>query len=769
VPNTLVDTLAHVPGVRKVQVDVGGPVVLIGSNGKPVHTGGAPSEGGIWHPVEEAIGTVPSFESGAAPTQPGQIVINSGAARRAKLHTGDHTLVLVPSSGLVPVTISGIYHTDTETGGYVGALFEASQARQLFTDGTHVGAVELAGDGVSQSELRNRVAQLLPADLEAKTGDQVRAETKTDIEKALSFVNYFLLAFGFIALIVGTFIIYNTFSMLVAQRARELALLRAIGADRGQIRRAVLFEAGIVGVIGSVLGIAAGVGLAIGLRAFLDAIDVGLPSGPLDVRPRTIVVGLAVGVLVTLLSANAPSRRAATTPPVAAMRSEFAALGVSLRTRTVLGAIFAGAGAITIAGGLNAGKAGTAASLIGLALLLVGTAALLLSPVLSRLTIGPLGRLLGLPFGAVGRLARTNAVRNPRRTAATAFALTVGLLLVSGVAVLGASATASINAAIDTGVTADYMLTGTDAAPVPPAAVAAARASSGVGSITEISGVEVTIDGKNSSGTGVEGPLPPVAPLTIVAGAEEATGTTMLVADSYAEDHHWRLGQSITLHQPGAGSVTVTVGGIFKKTNLFDSWIVSGEVYRALTPAPRRFDFVALVMAAPGTSLGTLRTNLERAVDPFYIVEVQDKEQFKGEQARQIQGLLAILYGLLGLAIVIAILGIINTLALSVIERRREIGMLRAVGMVRGQLRRTIYVESLLIAVFGAVLGLVLGVAFGALFTHSLRSEGLDHLQIPWGESLLFLVLAALVGVLAALWPASRAARIRPLEVIAEA
>jgi putative ABC transport system permease protein len=770
VPVSLVDTLKQVPGVRQVEVEAGGPLVVVNRSNKPLRTGGAPSVGGVWLPPDQSLGKVPTFDSGGPPTGPGEAVINSGAAKRAGLTTGSQAKVLVPSAGLVNVTITGVYHTDTETGGYVGLLFPQDQALKLFTDGQHVDAVDIgAQPGISETQLRDRVAAKLTPDLEAKTGTKIREETKTAVQKALSFVNYFLLAFGFIALIVGTFIIYNTFSMIVAQRVRELALLRAIGADRRQIRRSVLFEAGVIGFVGSVVGVVGGVGLAIALRAFLDAVGTGLPSGPLQIRPRTVIVGLIVGIGVTLVSANAPSRRAAKTPPVAAMREEFAALGVSLTRRSIIGAVLAAIGVAAAAFGAVTTDAGNAASLVALALLLVGGGVMLLSPALSRVVINPLGRLVGAPFRAVGRLARTNAVRNPRRTAATAFALTLGLLLVAGVAVIGASAKKTINAAVDTGVTGDYMLTAVDNLPLPPVTLTTARKVAGIQDFVELGLLETTIDGTNSAGIGVEGSLPAVAPLKIISGAHQATGTTMLASKRWAEGRQKHVGDKLTLAEPGGAKEQVTLGGIFEDTALFtNTWLVSGDVYRKLTPVQRRFDFVALVKGKPGTDLATLRSNLETATDPYYVVQVQDREQFKGQQATQINGLLGILYALLALAIVIAVLGIINTLALSVVERRREIGMLRAVGMVRSQLRRTIYLESLLIAVFGAILGVALGLGFGALFVHALRTEGLDKIQIPFGQAVFFLVVSAIVGVLAALWPAGRAARIRPLEVIAE-
>ncbi|HEX8769115.1 MAG TPA: FtsX-like permease family protein, partial [Jatrophihabitans sp.] len=310
VPLADLDRLRAVPGVRAAAPGITGPIVLLGSNGKAVKGGGAPSLGLSYLPAEQRVGEPFTFNAGAAPARTGEIALNAGAARLGKLSVGSRTKVLVPSQGVLDVTVSGIYATETETGGYIGALFTQGQALKLFTDGKHVGYVDVAGDGLSQNELRDRIGKALP-ELQAKTGDQVRHDIKQDVSNALKFINYFLLAFGAIALLVGTFIIYNTFSMLVAQRLRELALLRAIGASRRQVSRSVLLEASLVGLVGSALGIAGGVGLAYGLRELLNAFNVGLPEGALQLRPRTIMIALAIGIGVTMFSAYSPARRAA--------------------------------------------------------------------------------------------------------------------------------------------------------------------------------------------------------------------------------------------------------------------------------------------------------------------------------------------------------------------------------------------------------------------------------------------------------------------------
>ncbi|WP_127784547.1 FtsX-like permease family protein [Rhodococcus sp. X156] len=761
VPLSDVEAIRAVPGVRTVQVAVSTPVVLLDSAGDPVQGGGAPSMGEAYVADDQRIGDPLPFLSGRPPAAAGEIALNQGAADNAGLAPGDRTKVLVPAQGTVDVVISGIYDTEADTGGYVGALFTSAQARQLFTDGNHVTWVDVAGAGLSQEEVRDRVAQALPG-LKVQTGDQVRADTQAEVNQALSFVNYFLLAFGAIALLVGTFIIYNTFSMIVAQRLRELALLRAIGASRRQLSRSVILEAVVVGLVGSVVGLAAGVGLAYGLRSLLNSFNLGLPEGSLQLAPRTVVVALVVGVVVTVISAYAPARRASRIPPVQAMREEFASTGTSLRGRTIVAAVVGVLGVAAVGAGA-ASTGGGAASLVGLGALLLIVAVLLGAPAFSQPVIGALGAPLR---GPVGRLARTNAVRNPRRTAATAFALTLGLMLVSAIGMFGASAKASLNSVVDNDVTADYVLSGPDMIGVPYAASDTVQPVPGVGQVVAVQNVRVQIDGADELGAAVDGDPGQVMVVDAQQGDVAVTGTDMAVSETAAQSNGWRMGDTVALTSPDGRTVPTTVTGVYADNQLLGDWVVSEQVYRDVTPAQEQVHAVVLVKAAPGADLATLRTGLEQATDPLLVVQVQDREQFKGSLASQIDTLLAVLYGLLALAIVIAVLGIINTLALSVVERRREIGMLRAVGMQRAQVRRNVYLESMLIAIFGALVGVALGLGFGWAFVRTLRDSGLGEVAVPWTQVVIMLVGSAVVGVLAALWPASRAARTRPLDAI---
>lgn len=767
VPTRLVPEIRAVPGVATVEPRVTGTAVLVDSHGTKLQSNGAPSEGGAWS--ARSVNPVPTFASGHAPTRPDEVVVNDGAARKHDLHTGDHVTVVVANAPAVHARISGIYKVSYDTGGYIGVLFTPREAMRLFTDGHHYGVVDVAAaPGVSERTITDRIATLLPADLEARTGTQVRDEDSQGVASALGFINYILLGFGIVALLVGTFIIYNTFSMIVAQRQRELALLRAIGASGRQVRRSVLFEAAVVGLVGSVLGVAAGLGIATGLYALLDALDLGLPSGGLVMSTRTIVVTVLLGTIVTLFAAFSPARRASRIAPVAAMREQFATpTAAGLRRRIVAGVTVGAVGAAATVAGVASDSAGTAAALTALGLVAVMTAAMLLSPVLARWVIVPLGRVVGRPFGSVGTLARTNAVRNPRRTAATAFALTLGLVLVAGIAVLGSSIKASLSGVVDDTVRSDYIVTTFGGLMVPQPAADAAAHVRGAAPVVTLHDVRVSLKGVQQDGTGVDGDITRALDVSLLHGRVDTAGNALMLSEKTAAATGLAVGDTVRLTAPGQVPVTEHVVGVYADNQLLGPFLASGEVYRQVTPRDRWSAMVVLVNPAAGVDPAVLQTRLERATNPYYVVSVETRAGFKGKVAGQVDGLVGVVYGLLALAIVIAVLGIINTLALSVVERRREIGMLRAVGMQRAQVRRTIYLESLLISVFGAVLGLGLGIGFGSLFTRSLAGQGLDRISVPWSQASLFLVLAAVVGVLAALWPGIRAARTKPLDAIA--
>ncbi|MEE2035497.1 ABC transporter permease, partial [Rhodococcus chondri] len=393
---------------------------------------------------------------------------------------------------------------------------------------------------------------------------------------------------------------------------------------------------------------------------------------------------------------------------------------------------------------------------------------LLAAPPLSRPVVNVLGSVFARPFGAVGRLARTNATRNPRRTAATAFALTLGLMLVSVIGVFGSSAKTSVDALVDTGVKADFMLSGPPMFGVPLDAADKVRDVDGVVEVVAAHTMQAEIDDSFEYGTAVSGPVEDVLSLEMSAGTSRVSGNELLVSESQASERGWEVGTTVPLTSRDGETVDTEITGIYADNQLIGPWLASPELYDRFTPESSRSAAVVLINTADGADPEAVRSGLEEAAKQYVIVQVLDREQFKGEQAQQIDMLLAILYGLLALAVVIAILGIVNTLALSVVERRREIGMLRAVGMQRAQVRRTIYIESLLIAVFGAVVGLVLGLVFGWAFVRTLADQGLDRISVPWSQVVGMLIGSGVVGVLAALWPGHRAAKTPPLEAIAD-
>ena len=757
-------------GVDKVQLGYTGTVVVADASGKAIQTGGAPSVGSNWVPNDQALDPngVRIIE-GRAPQAPNEIILNQDAVEKGKLKVGSRTKVVATNGNGEPmdVTVVGVTKLSTAASGYTEADFTTEGARRLFTDGEHVSTVSLSAvDGVSPEQLKQRVAQAFP-DLKVTTGDEVRKQAKDSINQFLQIFNYILLSFAAIGLIVGTFIIYNTFSMIVAQRVKELALLRAIGAGRKQITRSVLFEAFVVGLIGSVIGFAVGIGLAAGLQALLSLTGSGLPAGALAISPVALVACLLVGVLVTMVSAYAPARRASKVAPVEAMRESQTDGAASLRLRTLIGAALAVLGAAAIAIGAT-GKGGQAAGTVGLGAVLLIVAIIMGSPALSRPIIGALGAVIARPFGKLGNLARTNAVRNPRRTAATAFALTLGLMLVAVIGTLGSSFKSTIDAAVKSDITADVILIGSERG-VPPASAAAVAAVDGVQDVVQLRNVPAKVDGKNAVGTAPSGDLGSVMKLKMVQGSSNLGGTDLLVSDKQATEPGWKLGSKVRLQTVFGTSTTATVTGVYQESPLSGPYLIGQDAYTALVPKQLQSSFVTLVNVEDGADVPPVQERIGEATKDYLTIKVQTPKEFANSQSGQIDQMLTVLYGMLGLSLLIAVLGIINTLALSVVERKREIGMLRAVGMLRKQVRRTIYLESILISIFGALLGMVIGVAIGWCLVRTFR-EWIPDIQavIPWGTILFTLAMSAVAGVLAALWPAIRAARTKPLEAIVD-
>lgn len=772
VPNAVVQQLSSSRerlGFDRLNVNYNGLVAVAAADGKALQTGNAPSIGTTFIPPDQAVaqGENRILPGGRGPQRAGEIAINKTAADKAGLHVGSKTRVVAGQGNSEPqdVTVVGILDWPFEVGGFVNVAFDQDTARHLFSDSEHAGTVSLSAQpGVSDTELQTRVQNLLgPTQLKIQTGDEVRAESKEAVNKFLQIFTYILLAFAGIGLIVGTFIIYNTFAMIVAQRNRELALLRAIGANRSQVSRSVLTEAFIVGLLGSAVGLVVGIGLAAALRAIAIASS-GLPSGPLRVTPTAVIATLAVGVVVTMLSAWLPARRAARVAPVEAMRSTMAEPR-SLRARTVAGAVVGALGiALTILGALKQGVG--PALLVGLGAVLVIVAVVLGAPALSLPVVSALG-VITRPFGKVGQLARTNAARNPRRTAATAFALTIGLMLVAIIGTLGSSFKATVDSSLDRAVLADYFVTGVNHGPIPPAVLGAVRDTPGVAHVAGSGMVISNVDGHQViGGAAVGGKLGDVVRYTITDGTD-LTPDGMIVAERTATDKGWTVGKTLAFARPDGVTVDVPVVGVFENNNALGQWVLGSSAYEKVVPPSTQMLTGVFVRAAPGKEGAGLDQRLADSTAKYLTVQVQTNAQYKSSVSSLIDQMLGVLYALLGLALVVAVLGIINTLALSVVERRQEIGMERAIGMVRGQVRRMVYLESVLIAVFGALLGVVLGCGLAVALVRTLREWGIGSPVLPWSLIVTTLVGAAVVGVVAAVWPAIRAARTNPLDAIA--
>ncbi|MGH3361676.1 MAG: ABC transporter permease, partial [Nocardioides sp.] len=645
-------------------------------------------------------------------------------------------------------------------------ILDTGFMQEQFYDGRDVySSISLnAADGVSQRELRDAVREVLPRDVVARTGDDYVAENQESLEEILGFLQTFLLVFAGVSLVVGIFLIINTFSILLAQRSRELALLRTLGASRRQLTASVILEAVVVGVLGSALGLGVGYLLARGLAAIFGLLGLDLSRASFVVEAPTVLWSFVVGVVVTVVAAYLPARRASRIPPIQALRDDVALPEAALRRRVLVGT-----GLVVLGvGGVVAGFAGDDVTLpwIGLGMLLVLLGAALLSPIAARPVISLFGPPYRRVFGTVGRLATQNSLRNPRRTAATASALMVGLALVAMMSVLGRSAADSVDAAVDADITSQFIVSNVVGQPFSTDVADQIRELDGVRAVASIRSGPAELEGSFAFPAAVDPEdFSEAVNLPFLTGDLAALEPgTVLLDRSVAADHGVVVGDQVDLKMQG-GTEELTVAGVFAVTGALPADVlVTFDTFRKGGIAP--LDSMVFVAQDPGTDPDAVRAALEDVTADLPTVTVKDPAGFAAEQREQIDIFLNLIYGLLGLSVVIAILGIVNTFGLSVIERTREIGLLRAIGTSRRQLRTMIRLESVVVSVFGALLGVGLGLAFGAGLVVALRDEGLTELSIPWVRTLLFVLAAGLVGVLAGAMPARRAARLDVLRAI---
>ena len=757
---TLLPTLRGIDGVAAAVGDVSGYAALLDRNGGVVSSGGGPVFGVNYDP-NQATSTF-TLRSGRAPTGPGDVALDATTSQETGFKPGDRVTLLL-RSGRQSFTVSGVFGcgaNDNLAGAKVMAFEQVTAEKLLGRVGEFTTIRLAAKPGVSDVVLRDRVRPVLPPAIEALTGQQSADQAAKQIKDALGFFNIFLLVFAAVALFVGSFLIFNTFNILVAQRQRELALLRALGATRGQVTRSVLLEGAVVGLLASAIGLGAGVGVAVGLRALIGSFGGSLPSGPLIVTSRTVIVAFTVGIVVTVLASLLPARKASSVPPVAAMRDAVAA-DTSLRRSSVIGAVLLLIGVLALARGLTGELA-----LLGLGALLTFLGIAALSPLLSR----PASRLLGRPLarGVPGRLGQLNAMRNPRRTASTAAALMIGLALVSAVSVLGASTKASIVKIVQGAVGADLVVQEKGFGEgFSPSVATALRRTPGVAKVDALRFDQAKVGTKVTFITALpHRALGETVLLTRKAGEIRLTPGTLLVGENEAKERRLRVGDSVEVLYSRGTTQTLRVAGTYLDNQLVGPYLLDESAAREFS---RQLDGVLLVEGASGVSRQALRASVDKAVTAEPTVEVLNRQQFITSSTSQIDTVTTIISILLALSVLIAILGIVNTLALAVIERTRELGLLRAVGLSRRQMRRMVTVESVIVAVFGALLGIVVGTAFGVAFQRALADQGIDQLSVPVGRLATFVVVAGLAGVLAALLPARRAARLDVLKAIATA
>ncbi|MFD9488365.1 ABC transporter permease [Streptomyces sp. NPDC059991] len=753
-------------GVASVNGRVDGFAGVADRHGKLIGQGWA-NKGGNYSPGKDGKDPAYTFTNGSGPVQDGQIALDEDTASKGKYKTGDR--VRVATNGPVKTyTLSGVFTTEdggVNAGGSL-VLFDTRVAQQLYLKPGFFQNVNIsATPGADAQKILSEVTPLIPEHATARTGQALADQEAKDIEEGLSALNQTLLAFAAIALFVGIFLISNTFTMLVAQRTKELALMRAVGASRSQVRRSVLTEALVVGVTASAIGFGLGIGLAAGLRSAMSSFGMKIPGGSLIISATPVIAALAVGVLVTLIAALLPAWRAAKIPPVAAMNSvHLAATTKSLVVRNTIGAIITLLGAGAVLSGAATGKDGKTMIALGAFLALVGI--IVLIPLLSRPVIALVRPALAKMFGVSGKLASQNAVRNPRRTGATASALAIGLTLVTGLSVLGITLGKAIDKTTTDNIKADYMVQMADRGDLDKSVVPELRKAPGVAAVSPQQSSNIKLDGEFRNVSGVTpGDIEKVLRVEALSGSLAALGKGQIaVDDKTAEKHGWKAGTRLPAEFDDKKKTTLTVGAVFKKQDFLSSVLAPTSM---LDPHETRPYIREVYVKMDGGATAANEQALVNALGDNPAISFMDQKDIRDEFGGMINTLLNIMYGLLAMALIIAVLGVVNTLAMSVFERQQEIGMLRAIGLERGKVKRMIRLEAIVISLFGAVIGVGLGTFLAWAIGQTIKGSIPQYaLVIPWDRIGLFLVLAGLVGVLASLWPARSAARLNMLTAI---
>ena len=768
-PADLVDELAQADGVAAAAARIEGFAQVLGKDGKPVDdlaSGAAPM--GVAWTDDEALNPF-RLVDGRGPAADHEIVIDRRTATAAELSVGDRTSIITRETPR-PATVVGVatFGEAESRAGMTTVLLPPDVAQAELGEAGTVSAIALrAAEGVEQQALLDAVTPMLADGQEALTGTAYAAEAAEKGNADVEFFSTFITVFAVVSLLVGAFIINNTFAILVAQRVRELALVRALGGSRKQVRRSVALEALVVGLLASALGVAGGVGVAAGLIALLDGLGVPLPEGPLALRPASLLLAFGIGVVITVVSALLPARRAAKVPPVAAMRDVAVERVGTSRKRVAVGFLLTAGGVAGVILGILAEQVPPV--LAGAFALLIGVATL--GPVIASPAVRALGAWLPSARGIRGTLARQNAVRNPKRTASTAAALMVGVSLVTAITCFAASGKQSVagsfedefrgDLAVDTGA---WMFGGISA-----------DLAAKMETLPELSSVaarrftEAQIDGELTELAGWSSNVADVFALEVEQGSAGSLGSTGLaVASDIAEDRGWAVGDTVPMVLASGHTRDVTVKAIYEQSDWIGRAFVDRSVFEQALP--QALDVAVYASVADGVDVATARTALEEAAAPWANATVRDRGELREASIAFFDIMLGIVFALLALAVLIALIGIANTLGLSVVERTRELGMLRAVGATRAQVRSAVRWEAGLIASFGSLVGLAVGLFLGWSLVFAVSQAVADATFVmPWGQLAIVVAAASVCGVLAALLPARRAARLDVLQAIATA
>ncbi len=774
------DTVAKVetvPGVAKAEGSMSAfTLTLLDANGEPMGGFGPPTIVGTWA-YDKKMASYQVVE-GHEPKADDEVVIDAATVDKGKFTLGKKVTLITPKGKerFELVGISRFGNADSAGGStFVGTTLATSQA--LAGEPGKVDTISVRGDpGVTPEELTRRIAEAkVSPDADVVTGKQAAAEQASDVKDAFGFFRTALLIFAAIALFVGWFIISNTFGILVAQRTRELALLRAIGATRSQVLGSVFVEALMIGIVSSVLGFISGVALAKAAFVGLDAIGFGLPSAGLVIEPIVALEAVLVGMVITAIAAVGPAVRATRVPPIAALRDVALDRSGASRIRALLGLLVLAVGVLLTMPAFKAEPLSSDIPGVGLGLGLIIAAVLIEGPILAK----PLARLVGAPLprlrGVTGRIARENAMRSPRRTASTSAALTIGVALVAFITIFATSAQASVSSAVGSGFTGDYIvlpLNQFSFGGVSPKLADEIAQVDGVETVTAISIVpaQLTLPDGGKPGSIIGGIDPAtfeqVFTVKMAQGDLGDLGDDEMVVDkAVAKERGLKLGDKVSAVAPGGRRKAFTIAALSDDAALLGQWTVTREAINSLTPRPA--DYQLGVKAKAGTDPASLRAPLKEVLKRYPTMKLQDRDQFTSGIVQQISVLLNVIYGLLAVSIVIALIGIANTLSLSIHERTRELGLLRAMGMTRSQLRASVRWEATIVALMGTVIGIVLGLGLSKIMVMVLASRGLGEFEVPVGGMVTVVLFGAILGVVASLRPAAKAAKLNVLEAIA--